>query len=94
MNQLVFNCEKTDCLHFHHFFQANALKDALETKNVTVNVYVGMRYWYPFTEEAVEQVSDCQFPKIYSSKLHFLITPCFKVIFTPTQLFFSKFNLI
>lgn len=36
--------------------QANALKDALETKNVPVNVYVGMRYWYPFTEEAVEQI--------------------------------------
>ncbi|KAJ0014199.1 hypothetical protein Pint_21446 [Pistacia integerrima] len=27
----------------------------LEAKNLPVNVYVGMRYWYPFTEEAVQQ---------------------------------------
>ncbi|MFQ6642842.1 hypothetical protein Gotur_017676 [Gossypium turneri] len=36
--------------------QANALRMALEAKNVNVSVYVGMRYWYPFTEEAIEQV--------------------------------------
>jgi len=35
--------------------QANALKLALETKEVSANVYVAMRYWYPFTEEAVQQ---------------------------------------
>ncbi|MBA0868819.1 hypothetical protein Goshw_019223 [Gossypium schwendimanii] len=29
---------------------------ALEAKNVNVSVYVGMRYWYPFTEEAIEQI--------------------------------------
>jgi hypothetical protein len=34
--------------------QANALKMALEAKNTPVNVYVGMRYWYPFTEEAFD----------------------------------------
>jgi len=36
--------------------KANALKLALEAKKKDVSVYVGMRYWYPFTEEAVEQV--------------------------------------
>lgn len=36
--------------------QANALKLALEAKTKEVNVYVGMRYWYPFTEEAVHQI--------------------------------------
>ncbi|OIW14934.1 hypothetical protein TanjilG_30653 [Lupinus angustifolius] len=36
--------------------QALALKKALEAKGLSSNVYVGMRYWYPFTEEAVEQI--------------------------------------
>ncbi|KAI4376423.1 hypothetical protein MLD38_014186 [Melastoma candidum] len=36
--------------------QANALKMALEEMNFPVSVYVGMRYWYPFTEEAMEQI--------------------------------------
>ncbi|PIN13247.1 Protoheme ferro-lyase (ferrochelatase) [Handroanthus impetiginosus] len=36
--------------------QANALKSALEAKDVSANVYVAMRYWYPFTEEAVHQI--------------------------------------
>ncbi|KAH0969492.1 hypothetical protein GBA52_028673 [Prunus armeniaca] len=34
---------------------ANELKKALKSKDLPVNVYVGMRYWYPFTEEAVQQ---------------------------------------
>lgn len=29
----------------------------LEAKEVPVNVYVAMRYWHPFTEEAVHQAS-------------------------------------
>jgi ferrochelatase len=37
--------------------QALALKMALEAKGLASNVYVGMRYWFPFTEEAVQQVS-------------------------------------
>ncbi|KAK2434544.1 ferrochelatase-2, chloroplastic [Trifolium repens] len=37
--------------------QALALKMALEAKGLTSNVYVGMRYWFPFTEEAVQQFS-------------------------------------
>ncbi|KAJ7958336.1 Ferrochelatase [Quillaja saponaria] len=36
--------------------QAHALQMALEAKGMPVNVYVGMRYWYPFTEEAVRQI--------------------------------------
>ncbi|KMT17987.1 hypothetical protein BVRB_2g033330 [Beta vulgaris subsp. vulgaris] len=36
--------------------QANALKLALEAKKKNVSVYVAMRYWYPFTEEAVQQI--------------------------------------
>ncbi|KAL3655697.1 hypothetical protein CASFOL_000093 [Castilleja foliolosa] len=36
--------------------QASAIKLALEAKEVSANVYVAMRYWYPFTEEAVHQI--------------------------------------
>ncbi|GFZ16234.1 ferrochelatase 1 [Actinidia rufa] len=36
--------------------QAFALKKALDAKEMPVNVYVAMRYWHPFTEEAVQQV--------------------------------------
>ncbi|KFK26386.1 hypothetical protein AALP_AA8G241800 [Arabis alpina] len=36
--------------------QADAIQMALQAKNVAANVYVGMRYWYPFTEEAVQQI--------------------------------------
>ncbi|KAL4359003.1 hypothetical protein AHAS_Ahas08G0033900 [Arachis hypogaea] len=36
--------------------QALALKDALDAKGLSSNVYIGMRYWYPFTEEAVHQI--------------------------------------
>ncbi|GMH10483.1 hypothetical protein Nepgr_012324 [Nepenthes gracilis] len=36
--------------------QAEELKKALCAKNVPAEVYVGMRYWHPFTEEAIEQI--------------------------------------
>ncbi|KAH1109857.1 hypothetical protein AAZX31_04G049500 [Glycine max] len=36
--------------------QALAIKMALEAKGISSNVYVGMRYWYPFTEEAIQQI--------------------------------------
>ena len=36
--------------------QARALKKSLATVGQPVEVYVGMRYWYPFTEEAVAQI--------------------------------------
>ena len=40
-----------------YLLQAEALKIALEAKNMAANIYVGIRYWYPFTEEAIQQVS-------------------------------------
>ncbi|KAJ4790404.1 Ferrochelatase [Rhynchospora pubera] len=36
--------------------QAEELRKALWEKNVPAKVYVGMRYWHPFTEEAIEQI--------------------------------------
>ncbi|KAK4761689.1 hypothetical protein SAY87_029573 [Trapa incisa] len=36
--------------------QAHALKCALEAKEISANVYVAMRYWYPFTDEALQQI--------------------------------------
>ncbi|KAK4850446.1 hypothetical protein QYF36_006838 [Acer negundo] len=36
--------------------QVDALKMSLKAKNMNANVYVGMRYWYPFIEEAVQQI--------------------------------------
>ncbi|KAF5936109.1 hypothetical protein HYC85_027238 [Camellia sinensis] len=37
--------------------QAIALRNALEAKEMPVNVYVAMRYWHPFTEDTVQQAS-------------------------------------
>jgi len=36
--------------------QAEELRKCLWEKNVPAKVYVGMRYWHPFTEEAIEQI--------------------------------------
>jgi ferrochelatase len=36
--------------------QAAALSEELARRGVEANVYVGMRYWRPFTEEAIDQV--------------------------------------
>lgn len=36
--------------------KAEELRKALCAKNVPAEVYVGMRYWHPFTEEAIEQI--------------------------------------
>lgn len=36
--------------------QAGALREELARRGVEAYVYVGMRYWRPFTEEAVDQV--------------------------------------
>lgn len=44
--------------------QADALKVALELKNVPAKVYVGMRYWHPFTEEAIEQIKRDRITKL------------------------------
>ncbi|KAG4136254.1 hypothetical protein ERO13_D08G269600v2 [Gossypium hirsutum] len=44
--------------------QADALRMALEAKNIRANVYVGMRYWFPFTEEAIEQIKRDRITKL------------------------------
>ncbi|KAL8209863.1 hypothetical protein R6Q57_006595 [Mikania cordata] len=44
--------------------QADALKLALEAKKVAANVYVAMRYWHPFTEEAVQQIKQDKINKL------------------------------
>ncbi|GAA0184264.1 lyase [Lithospermum erythrorhizon] len=44
--------------------QADALKMALEAKDVPANVYVAMRYWHPFTEEAVHQIKRDKITKL------------------------------
>lgn len=36
--------------------QAEQLRKSLHKKNVPAEVYVGMRYWHPFTEEAIEKI--------------------------------------
>ncbi|RVX21116.1 Ferrochelatase-2, chloroplastic [Vitis vinifera] len=42
--------------------RAEELKKSLCEKNVPAEVYVGMRYWHPFTEEAIEQSAICCCP--------------------------------
>ncbi|MEM1239585.1 MAG: ferrochelatase [Cyanobacteria bacterium P01_H01_bin.26] len=36
--------------------QGSALRDYLQKLGRDVKIYIGMRYWYPFTEEAVAQI--------------------------------------
>ncbi|MBT9313951.1 ferrochelatase [Leptothoe spongobia] len=36
--------------------QGTALKEYLQNLGRDVKIYIGMRYWYPFTEEAVAQI--------------------------------------
>ena len=36
--------------------QGEALKRVLADQGTEANIYIGMRYWYPFTEEAVAQI--------------------------------------
>jgi len=36
--------------------QGAALRDELKRRGLKARVYVGMRYWHPFTDEAVEQI--------------------------------------
>ncbi|KAH7279220.1 hypothetical protein KP509_37G010900 [Ceratopteris richardii] len=44
--------------------QAAALKEALTERNVFAKIYIGMRYWHPFTEEALEQIKRDQITKL------------------------------
>jgi ferrochelatase len=36
--------------------QAAALKQSLAERGQEANIYIGMRYWHPFTEEAIAQI--------------------------------------
>jgi ferrochelatase len=36
--------------------QAQALQECLQQKGQEVNAYIGMRYWHPFTEEAIARI--------------------------------------
>jgi len=36
--------------------QAHALQTAMETRGIAAKAYVGMRYWKPFTEDAIEAI--------------------------------------
>ncbi|NJK41107.1 MAG: ferrochelatase [Acaryochloridaceae cyanobacterium SU_2_1] len=36
--------------------QADALQDNLQSKGFDAQVYIGMRYWHPFTEEAIARI--------------------------------------
>jgi protoporphyrin/coproporphyrin ferrochelatase len=36
--------------------QAQALRDSLRDKGQDTQVYIGMRYWHPFTEEAIARI--------------------------------------
>jgi ferrochelatase len=36
--------------------QARSLEQALANRNIAARAYVGMRYWHPFLEDAIEQI--------------------------------------
>ncbi|KAG0481342.1 hypothetical protein HPP92_011855 [Vanilla planifolia] len=44
--------------------QAHALEKAIERKGLSANVYVAMRYWHPFTEEAIHQIKSDDITKL------------------------------
>lgn len=44
--------------------QAQALEEQLRSENIDAQVYVGMRYWHPFTEEAVLRIKRDQPEKL------------------------------
>ncbi|KAF9612052.1 hypothetical protein IFM89_037971 [Coptis chinensis] len=57
-NCLLGYTKKQEERHFRGVItlEAEELRKALCVKNVPAKVYVGMRYWHPFTEEAIEQI--------------------------------------
>ncbi|MFQ6669971.1 hypothetical protein Gotur_035033 [Gossypium turneri] len=68
---VLYESEFVDALNFDAFVfrtdicsEADALRMALEAKNIRANVYVGMRYWFPFTEEAIEQIKRDRITKL------------------------------
>ncbi|EEF42600.1 ferrochelatase, putative [Ricinus communis] len=50
--------------------KAYAIKMALEAKGISLSVYAGKRYWYPFTEEAIHQDNQACYAATLSTILH------------------------
>jgi ferrochelatase len=44
--------------------QAQALQASLQAKGQDAQVYIGMRYWYPFTEEAIARIKRDRIEKL------------------------------
>jgi ferrochelatase len=44
--------------------QARALESALQARQITARAYVGMRYWNPFIEEALDQIRHDQLDRL------------------------------
>ncbi|NEP02628.1 MAG: ferrochelatase [Symploca sp. SIO2E9] len=44
--------------------QADALQEHLQQQGQEVSVYIGMRYWHPFTEEAIAQIKRDQIERL------------------------------
>lgn len=44
--------------------QAQALQSNLSEQGIDIQVYVGMRYWHPFTEETIEQIKKDNIEKL------------------------------
>jgi ferrochelatase len=44
--------------------QAKALQSSLQAKGQDAQVYIGMRYWYPFTEEAIARIKRDRIEKL------------------------------
>ncbi len=44
--------------------QADALGEKLRSQDIDARVYVGMRYWHPFTEEAIVRIKRDQLEKL------------------------------
>ena len=44
--------------------QAQAIQDSLRHKGHDASVYIGMRYWHPFTEEAIARIKRDQIEKL------------------------------
>lgn len=90
-HKLYTNVDLKKCCHLLMYFcfvlvlslaiisciQAEELRKSLWEKNLPAKVYVGMRYWHPFTEEAIEQVS-CQHYVIFKSIFFFFFNLIFK----------------
>ncbi len=44
--------------------QGSALQNALQERGQNAQVYIGMRYWYPFTEEAIARIKRDQIERL------------------------------